>query len=123
MGLDQQDGLGNEARTGLVQEPPVGLPPLERRRQLEIVSTVAQISLLAQAMGGTLASEGSRHQERQAAHQEERELDELPVTKELMRHAGSLLPERVAQEQRQKTDAPARRHAAITAELSTERQA
>ena len=123
MELDQQDGLGNEARTGLVQEPPIGLPPLERRRQLEIVSTVAQISLLAQAMGGTLASEGSRRQERQAAQQEERELGELPFTKEQMRHAGSLLQERVAQEQRQKTDAPARRHAAITAELSTERQA
>ena len=105
MELDQQDGLGNEARTGVVQEPPVGLPPLERRRQLEIVSTVAQISLLAQVMGGTLASrrdpqtgqsEGSQRQEQQAAHQEELELGELPFTKEQMRHAGSLLQERVA---------------------------
>ena len=71
------------------------------------MSTVAQISLLAQEMGGTLASEGSQRQERQAAQQEERELGELPFTKEQMRYAGSLLPERVAQEQRQKTDAPA----------------
>ena len=52
MVLDQQAGLDTEGRTGMVQEPPVGLPPLVRRRQLEIVSTVAQISLLAQMMGG-----------------------------------------------------------------------
>ena len=32
MELDQQDGLGGEVRTGVVQEPPVGLPPLPRRR-------------------------------------------------------------------------------------------
>ena len=47
---------------------------------MEIVSTVAQISLLAQAMGGTLASrrdpqtgqsEGSQRQEQQTAQQEE----------------------------------------------------
>ena len=49
---------------------------MERRRQLEIVSTVAQISLLAQALGGISAergrSEGSQHQEQQAAPQEGR---------------------------------------------------
>ena len=46
MVLDQQDVLDTEARTSAVQEPPVGLPPLERRRQLDIVSTVAQISMI-----------------------------------------------------------------------------
>ena len=78
--LDQQDGLGTEARTDAVQELPVGLPPLERRRQLDIVSAVAQISLLAQALGGipisrggpqTGLSEGNQRHERQAAQQEE----------------------------------------------------
>ena len=58
MELDQQDGLGTEARTDAVQEPPVGLPPLERRRQLDIVSVVAQILLLAQALGGIPAGRG-----------------------------------------------------------------
>ena len=47
MALDQQEGLGAEEQTGAVQEPPIGLPPLERRRQLDFVSTVAQISLIA----------------------------------------------------------------------------
>ena len=76
MELDQQDGLGTDARTDAVQEPPVGLPPLERQRQLDIVSAVAQISLLAQALGGIPAgrggpqtglSEGSQCQEQQIA--------------------------------------------------------
>ena len=80
MVLDQQVGLGTEDRTGMVQEPPVGLPPLVRRRQLEIVSTVAQISLLAQAMGGIPAGRRDpqtgqdawgQRQERQAAQQED----------------------------------------------------
>ena len=77
MDLDQQDGLGNELRTGMVQEPPVGLPPLARRRQFEIVSTMAQISLLAQALGGFPADRRDpqtgqgQQQERQAAPQEE----------------------------------------------------
>ena len=52
MALDQQEGLDTEEHSGAVQEPPVGLPPLERRRQLDFVSTVAHISLLAQALGG-----------------------------------------------------------------------
>ena len=52
MALDQQEGLGAEEQTGAVQEPPIGLPPLERRRQLDFVSTVAQISLIVQALGG-----------------------------------------------------------------------
>ena len=80
MELDQQDGLGNEARTDAVQELPVGLPPLERRRQLDIVSAVAQISLLAQALGGIPTSrggpqmglsEGRQRHEQQTAQQEE----------------------------------------------------
>ena len=80
MELDQQDGLGTDARMDAVQEPPVGLPPLERRRQLDIVSVVAQISLLAQALGGIPTgrggpqmdlSEGSHRQEEQTAQQEE----------------------------------------------------
>ena len=50
-------------------------------------------------------------------------MGEIPLTREQMRQAGTLLQERVAQEQRQQMAAPARRHAAITAELSTERQA
>ena len=53
MALDQQDGLGAEAeaQTRAVQEPPIGLPPLERRRQLDLVSTVAQLTMIAQALG------------------------------------------------------------------------
>ena len=47
MALDQQDGLGTEEHTGTVQEALIGLPPLERRRQLDFVSTVAQILLIA----------------------------------------------------------------------------
>ena len=168
MDLDQQDGLGNELRTGTVQEPPVGLPPLARRRQFEIVSTMAQISLLAQALGGFPADRRDpqtgqgQQQERQAAPQEEdagqaspagptpqedvgqrsdsqdfipltfaqtqggqdeRELGELTLSREQMRQAGSLLQARVAQEQHQQANAPPRKHAAIAAELSTERQA
>ena len=52
MALDHQEGLGTEEHSGTVQEPPIGLPPLERRRQLDFVSTVAHISLIAQALGG-----------------------------------------------------------------------
>ena len=52
MALDQQEGLGTMEHTGAVQELPIGLPLLERRRQLDFVSTVAQISLIAQALGG-----------------------------------------------------------------------
>ena len=140
MDLDQQEGLGNELRTGMVQEPPVGLPPLARRRQFEIVSTMAQISLLAQALGGFPADRRDpqtgqgQQQERQAAPQEEdarqasptgptpqeavsqrsdsqdfiplpfaqtqggqdeRELGELPFSREQMRQAGSLLQVRL----------------------------
>ena len=47
MALDQQEGLGAEEYIGAVQEPPIGLPPLERRRHLDFVSTVAHISLIA----------------------------------------------------------------------------
>ena len=74
MDLDQQAGPDTGERDGAIQESPIGLPPLERRRQLDIVSAVAQISLLAQAMGGLPAgrrdpqtgqSEGSQRQERQ----------------------------------------------------------
>ena len=134
---------------------------------MEIVSTMAQISLLAKAMGGISAekgmSEGSQPQERQAAQQERRdeqagpsrltpqaeisqrsesqdfiplsfaqtqtadeehEAGELPMSREQMRQAGSLLQERVAREQqRQQTVGASRRHRDITAELSTERQA
>ena len=54
---------------------------------------------------------------------EEREMGEIPLPREQMRQAGTLLQERVVQEQRQQKAAPARRHTAITAELSTERQA
>ena len=50
-------------------------------------------------------------------------MGELLLSREQMRQAGSLLQARVAQEQHQKADAPPRKHAAITAELSTERQA
>ena len=162
MELDQQAGPEMEVPAGAIQASPIGLPPLERRRQMEIVSTVAQISLLARALGGISAdrgslqtgqSEGSQPQEHQAAQTaptpqeeigqrsdsqdfiplsfaqaqtagEEQEAGELPITREQMRQAGALLQERVTQEQqRQQTIASTRRHAAITAELSTERQA
>ena len=52
MALDHQEGLGAVEHSGAVQEPPIGLPALERRRQLDVVSTVAHISLLARALGG-----------------------------------------------------------------------
>ena len=51
MVLDHQEGLGAEEHSGAVQEPPIGLPALERRRQLDFMSTVACISLIAQALG------------------------------------------------------------------------
>ena len=72
MDLDQKAGPDTGERDGAIQESPIGLPPLERRRQLNIVSAVAQISLLAQAMGGVPAgrrdpqtgqSEGSQCQD------------------------------------------------------------
>ena len=52
MVLDQQEGLGTEEHSGAVQGPPIGLPPLEKRRQLDFVSTVAHILLIVQALGG-----------------------------------------------------------------------
>ena len=52
MDLDQQAGPDTGEREGAIQALPIGLPPLEQRRQMNIVSAVAQISLLAQAMGG-----------------------------------------------------------------------
>ena len=52
MALDQQEGLGIEGHSGAVQEPPIRLPALERRRQLDFVSTMAHISLIVQALGG-----------------------------------------------------------------------
>ena len=58
MAIDQQEGLDTEEHSGAVQEPPVGLPPLERRRQLDFVSTVAHISLIAQALGGISRGRG-----------------------------------------------------------------
>ena len=58
MALDQKEGLGTEERYGAVQEPPIGLPPLERRRQLDFVSTVAHILLIAQALGGIPSRSG-----------------------------------------------------------------
>ena len=54
---------------------------------------------------------------------EEREMGEIPLTREQMRRAGMLLQERVAQEQWQQGAAPAQRPTAITEELSIERQA
>ena len=80
MALDQQEGLGAEEHTGAVQAPPIGLPPLERRRQLDFVSTVAQISLIAQALSGIPGkgegpqagpSESSQRLGQHADHQEE----------------------------------------------------
>ena len=50
-------------------------------------------------------------------------MGELPFTREQMRHAGTLLQERVAQEQWQQTAAPVQRHIAITVELSLELRA
>ena len=52
MALDQQEGLGTEEHSETVEEPPIGLPPLERRRQLDFVSKMAHISLIARALGG-----------------------------------------------------------------------
>ena len=52
MALDHQEGLDAEEHSGAVQEPPIGLPALERRRQLDFVSTVAHILLIAHALGG-----------------------------------------------------------------------
>ena len=83
MALEQQEGLGTEERSGAVQELPIGLPPLERRRQLDFVSTVAHFSLIAQVLGGipsrnggpqTGPSEGSQRLGRQADHQDEGDL-------------------------------------------------
>ena len=51
MDLDHQEGLGTEEHSGVAQEPPIGLPPLETRRQLDFVSTVAHILLIAHALG------------------------------------------------------------------------
>ena len=53
---------------------------------------------------------------------EDPEAGEIPLTREQMRCVGTLLQERVAQEQQQQRAAPARRQTAITEELSTERQ-
>ena len=49
-------------------------------------------------------------------------MGEIPLTREQMRQARTLLQERVAQELRQQRAAPTRWHTAITSELSTERQ-
>ena len=59
----------------------------------------------------------------QAQSREGPEAGEIPLTREQMRRAGTLLQERVAQEQWQQIAAPARCQTAITKELSTERQA
>ena len=48
-------------------------------------------------------------------------MGEIPLTMEQMRQAGTLLQERMAQEQRQQRAAPARRQTAITEEFSTKR--
>ena len=48
-------------------------------------------------------------------------MGEIPLTREQMRQAGTLLQEQVVQEQRQQRAAPARRQTAITEELSIER--
>ena len=53
---------------------------------------------------------------------EDREAGEIPLTREQMCRAKTLLQERVAEEQRLQKAAPARRHTTITKELSTERQ-
>ena len=77
MDVDQQVGPDTEIRVGARQDSPLGLSPLERRRQLDIVSVVARISLLAQAMGGLPASRSDpqagpreRSHEQQTAQQE-----------------------------------------------------
>ena len=142
----------------------LGLPLLERQRQLDFVSTVAHISLIAQALGGIPGrregpqagqGESIRRSDRQESQQEgsrqtapqtetgqrsdsqdfiplsfaqmqgdeDRNVGEISFMREQMRRAGTLLQERVAQEQRQQRAAPARRHTAITEELSIERQA
>ena len=159
MALDQQEGLGTEEHSGMVQEPPIGLPPLEKRRQLDFVSTVAHISLIVQALGATPSrrkgpqtdqgdgsqrlgqqedrqddgdlqesqQEGSRQmgpqmetgQRRdsqdfillsfaQRQSDEDHEAGENPLTNKQMRRAGTLLQERVVEEQRQQRAAPAR---------------
>ena len=54
---------------------------------------------------------------------EDREAGEIPLTREQMRRAGTLLQERVTEEQRLQKATPAQRHTAITKELSTKRQA
>ena len=50
-------------------------------------------------------------------------MGEIPLTREQMRQAETLLQERVVQELWQQRAAPTRWHTAITAELSIERQA
>ena len=52
MDLDQQEGSGTEEQSSAAQEPPIGLPSLEARRQLDFVATVAHMLLIAQALGG-----------------------------------------------------------------------
>ena len=47
MDLDQQEGLGTEEHSGAAQEPPITLPSLETRRQLDFVATMAHMSLIA----------------------------------------------------------------------------
>ena len=70
MALDQQEGLDAEEHSGAVQEPPVGLPPLERRRQLDFVSTVAHILLLAQALGGMSSRREGPQMDQEESQQE-----------------------------------------------------
>ena len=57
----------------------------------------------------------------QAQSGEGPEAGEIPLSREQMRHVGTLLQERVAQEQQQQRAASARCHTAIIEELSTER--
>ena len=70
MALDQQEGLDSEEHSGAVKEPPVGLPPLERRRQLDFVSTVAHISLIAQALGGISSRKEGPQTDQEESQQE-----------------------------------------------------
>ena len=70
MALDQQEGLDAEEHSGAVQEPPVGLPPLERRRQLDFVSTVAHILLLAHALGGMSSRREGPQMDQEESQQE-----------------------------------------------------
>ena len=174
MHLDQQEGPGTEEHSGTAQEPSIGLPLLETQRRLDILATVAHMSLIAQALGGIPSrrkgpqagqGDGSQRigqqedrqddEDRQESRQEglgqlapqkepgqrsesqdfiplsfakmqgdeDHEAGEIPLTREQMRRAGMLLQERVAEEQRLQKATPARRHTAITKELSTERQA